>query len=270
MSTNNLFKSDLPFIHNVVQNAMLVYPKEIIIATLKDYFSKDTYYHYAKDQFGFAKTVDQTDLPLGSGLNDDITTRIYIGEKYRQDGIFYPGIFINHGGGRSVPISLNREDSTVDWEIITYEDGYGNTTFFKRPKNFVFAGAWEGSIIIEVMTRSLRSRDDLISEVMMCFTDITVKSLEKAGVAIKQNPSWSAPNEQDDRNDKLFRQTITLEIRTEWRREIPISNIVEVINFSIEFGSLSPPNAPIAANLTINSNVTLLDIMAGEVLPIKA
>lgn len=270
MATNNLFKSDLPFLHHVVQNTMIVAPKEIILATLRDYFSKDTYYHYVQDNWGFANTVDQTDLPLGSGLNDKVTTRVFIGENYRYDGIFYPAILIKHGGGRSVPISFNREDSVVDWEVRGYEDGYGNTTFFKTPKSFVFAGAWEGSIIIDVLTRSLRSRDDLVSEVMMCFTDIAIKNLEKAGVAVKQNPSWSATSEQDDRNDKLFRQTITLEIRTEWRREIPISNIVEVINFSVEFGNLSSPNAPIAQNLTINTNITLLDIMAGEVTPIKA
>ncbi len=105
---------------------------------------------------------------------------------------------------------------------------------------------------------------------MMCFTDITNKALERVGVAIKPNASWSAPSDQEDRNDKLFRQTITLEIRTEWRREIPVRNIVEVINFSVEFGYLSSPNAPIAQNLTINTNVTLLDIMAGEVVPIQA
>lgn len=272
MGTNNLFKSDLPFLHHVVQNTIIVGPKEIIISTLKDYFSKDTYYHFVKDPWGFAKTIDHTDLALEAGLNDDLTTRVFIGENWRDDGIFYPAILVKNGGGRSVPISLNREDSTVEWEVRSFEDGYGNVTFFKNPKNFIFAGAWEGSITIDIMTRSVRSRDDLVSEVMLCFTDITYKSLEKAGIAIKPggNPSWSAPSEQDDRNDKLFRQTITLEIRTEWRREIPISNVVEVINFSIEFGDLDSPNAPIAQNLTINTNVTLLDIMNGEVVPIMA
>lgn len=270
MVTNNLFKSDLPFLHHVVQNTMISAPKEILIATIKDHFSKDTYYHYSKDPWGFPNTVDHTDLPLGSGLHDDITTRVFIGEYFRKDGIFYPAILIKNGGGRSVPISFNREDSTVAWEIIPVQDGYGNLTFFRRPKNFVFAGAWEGTISIDIMTRSLESRDELMEAAMMCLNDITYKSLEKAGVAIKPNSSWSATSEQDDRNDKLFRQTITLEIRTEWRREIPIGNIVEVINFSVEFGRLDIPNAPVAQNLTINTNVTLLDIMAGETVPITA
>lgn len=268
MATSNLWKSDLPHIHHVVQNTMISAPKEIIIATLRDYFSKDTYYKHEVDQFGYAKTVDHTDLPLGAGMQDNLTTRIFIGEAYRYDGIYYPAILIKNGGGRSVPISINREDSTVEWDVRAYDDGYGNLAFKKIPKYFMFSGAWEGSITIEVLTRSLRSRDDIIQEIMMCFTDITYKSLERAGVAIKPGQSWSAPTEQDDRNDKLFRQTITLEIRSEWLRKIPINNIIDVINFSLEFAYLDNPNAPVAQNLTINTNISLLDIMVGDTIPI--
>lgn len=262
MATNNLFKSDLPRLHHVVQNAMISFPKEIIIATLRDFFSHDSYYHYSKDAWGFPNTVDQTDLPLDAGLNDDTTTRLYIGENYRFDGIFYPAILVKHGGSKSVPISFNREDSTVLWEMRPYDDGYGNVTFFKHPKSFVFAGAWEGSIVIEVFTRSLGARDDLVELVGLCFTDITFKSLQKAGVVCKSgSPTIGSPSEIDDRNDKLFRQTLTLDVRTEWRREIPISNVIEVISFSVDFGYLKDPNAPVAANLAIDTTTTVADIM---------
>lgn len=269
MASNNFFKSDLPGIHHVVQNAMIVYPKEIILATLRDYFSQDIYYHYVKDKWGFPNTVDQTDLELDAGLNDNITTRVFIGENYRQEGQFFPAILIKNGGTKSVPISMNREDSTVQWEIRSFEDGYGNVSFFKHPKSFVFAGAWEGSIIIDIQTRSPRSRDDLVQEVALCLNDITFKSLQKAGVACKP-PSASAPSEKDDRKDKLFMQTITLDVRTEWRREIPVSNILEVINFSAEFSHLSSSNPVVAQNITISTTTSFLDIMSGVSMGIKA
>lgn len=269
MATNNFFKSDLPRIHGVVQNAMIIYPKEIILATLRDYFSRDTYYHYVKDAWGYANTVDQTDLPLDAGLHDTTTTRVFIGENYRQEGQFFPAILIKNGGTKSVPISMNREDSTVQWEIRKFEDGYGNVSFFKHPKCFVFAGAWEGSIIIEIQSRSPRSRDDLVQEVALCLQDITFKSLQKAGVACKP-PSASAPSERDDRKDKLFMQTITLDVRTEWRREIPIGNVLEVINFTAEFSNISSVDPIPAQNITINTSVSFLDIMSGVSLGIKA
>lgn len=267
MSTNNLFKSDLYKIHNVVQNSMIVYPKEIIIAVLRDHFSHDSYYHYSKDPWGFANTPDHTDLPLGSGLYDDVTTRVFIGENYRQDNIYYPAVLIKHGGSRSVPISINREEGAIQWKFTEFDDGYGNKLFFKSPQSFLFQGAWEGSINVEIQTRSLRSRDDLSEIIALCLTDITFKVLQKAGVIVKPI-SVGAPSETDDRNDKLFRQNITLEIRTEWRREIPVGNLVEIINFSMDFADVIH-NTPTAPNLTVNNNFRLIDNLMNALFEVK-
>ena len=267
MATNNLFKSDLHSLHHIVQGSMIGYPKEIIIATLRDFFSRDSYYHYSKDSWGFSNTVDHTDLPLGAGMNDETTTRVFIGENYRYDGIYYPAILVKNGGSKYVPISINRDEGTVEWQFREFDDGYGNKTFFKNPKCFLFRGAWEGSISIDVMTRSLRSRDDLVELVAMCFTDITFKSLQKAGVIIKPL-SIGAPSEADDRNDKLFKQTITLDVRSEWRREIPIGNLVEIISFTTEFSDIIN-DSPVAQNLTINTNYQLLDGLIDEIFKVE-
>lgn len=270
MSTNNFFKSDLYGLHNIIQASMLVYPKEIIIATLRDFFSKDSYYHYAKDQWGFANTTDHTDLPPGADLptqfdenganQQGLSTRVFIGEKYRYDGIYYPAILVQSGGSRYVPISINRDQDSVQWEDVIFEDGYGNQTIVHRPKAFITAGAWEGSLNVEVMTRSLRSRDDLVELVGMCFTEVTFDTLVDVGVIVKPI-SIGAPTEGDDRNDKLFRQTLTLDIRTEWRREIPVGSIIDAIFFTATFGSFSNPEIPGGANLTINTEASITDML---------
>jgi hypothetical protein len=259
-SSGSIFKSDLPNLFHVVQNDMMEYPKAIIIDHLRDHFSYDSIYHYVKDEYGFAETIDHTNLPLTAGLNDNTVTRLFIGETFRQDGIMYPAILVKHGGAKSVPISINREKGSVQWDIRSIQDGYGNVSFYRVPKSFILAGAWEGSITIDIKTRSLRSRDDLGAEVMLCMTDILYESLKQAGVVCKL-PSISATTETDDRNDKVFSQTVTVDIRNEWRRELPVENVVDVINFSIEFGRI--PNGPIAPNLTINTNATFIDIMNG-------
>jgi len=258
MTTNNFFRSDLPKLHNIVQNSMIVYPKEAILATLKDYFSHDTYYRYAADEWGYNKTPDQTGLPLDAGMHDNATTRLGIFEANRFDVIFYPCIIVKTAGSKSVPISLNREDSTISWEVTPVVDNYGNSTIIKRPKSFVFAGAWEGGMSAEIITRSLRARDDLVELVSILLTDISFKSLVKAGILVKPI-SIGAPTEADDRNDKLFKQTVTFDIRTEWRREIPIGNFIDVINFNVEFANLSSPNPIVAPNLTINIQQTVVD-----------
>jgi hypothetical protein len=261
MATGSLNRSDLPKLHGIVQNSMITYPKEIVIDTLRNFFSQDSYYHYVKDVWGFPNTTDNTDLPLEAGLNDNSSTRLFIGENYRFDGIFYPAILVKHGGARYVPVSINRETGKVQWGFRTFEDGYGNFESLAYPQAFVFNGAWEGSLVIDIMTRSLTSRDQLLELVGIALVQLSFESLRKAGVVVKP-PQISAPSEIDDRNDKLFRQTITIDIRTEWEVQKPIGSVLEVINFALEFGRVDVPDAPAAANLTINTDMTILDIMS--------
>jgi hypothetical protein len=251
---------------------MLSYPKEIIIATLRDYFSKDSYYYYSKDQWGFANTTDHTDLPpgadmpYGAGSNPDLSptanlsTRLFIGENYRYDGIYYPAILIKSGSSKYVPISINREKGGIQYENVLFEDGYGNQTIISRPVSFITAGVWETSVNIDVLTRSLRARDDLVELISICLTEITFESLVDVGIVIKPI-NIGAPSEQDDRNDKLFRQTLTLDIRTEWRREIPVGNLIDTIFFTVTFQNLENPNAPYPVNLAINTELSVTDLL---------
>ena len=272
MSSNNFFKSDLFGIYNIVQASMIVYPKEIIIATLRDFFSKDSYYHFSKDQWGFPNTVDHTDLPPGADLpygpgaqpqlnpHPVLPTRLFIGENYRYDGIFYPAILVKSGGTKSVPISINRDQGMIKYDKLLLSDGYGNETIVRKPVALLTSGAWEGSIIIDVMSRSLRARDDLAELIAMCFTEVHFDTLHDIGIIVKPI-SVSGTSETDDRNDKLFRQTLTLDIRTEWRREIPIANTIDAILFTASFADLSKSNSPVAANLTINTSTNTADML---------
>ncbi len=272
MSSNNFFRSDLFGVYNVIQASMIVYPKEIIIATLRDFFSHDSYYHFSKDQWGFPNTTDHTDLPSGADLpsgpgaqpllnpNPILPTRLFIGENYRYDGIFYPAILVKSGGTRYVPISINRDQGMIKYDQFIMTDGYGNETLVRKPIALITSGAWEGSIIIDVMTRSLRARDDLVELIGMCFTEIHFDTLHDIGIIVKPI-QVSGTSESDDRNDKLFRQTLTLDIRTEWRREIPIANTIDAIFFTSSFADLSRSNSPVAANLTVNTSTSTADML---------
>jgi hypothetical protein len=274
MSSNNFYKSDLFGLYGIVQSSMLVYPKEMIINTLRDFFSHDSYYHYSRDRWGFANTTDHTDLPLGAdlpsgpgahpelNLSPVLPTRVFIGENYRFDGIYYPAILVKNGGSRYVPISINRDQGTINYSEILFEDGYGNETLVRKPQSYVTSGIWEGSIIVDVYSRSLRSRDDLVERIGMCFAEIHFDTLHEVGVIVKP-PVIGAPSEGDDRNDKLFRQSITLDIRTEWRREIPINSLIDSILLTVQFGNIRNPNSIPAKNLEINTEISLLDMLIG-------
>jgi len=123
MGANNLFLGDINKVFGLVQSSMIVYPKEMIIATLKDFFSQDTYYHYVKDEWGFAKTPSHLDLPLGAGVHDNITSRVFIGESFRQDKSFYPAVIIKSSSSKAVPVSINRNYGKIEYQDMLFEDG---------------------------------------------------------------------------------------------------------------------------------------------------
>lgn len=258
MSTGVLYRSDLYNLNNIVANPLISYPKELIIGILRDFFSQDSYYHYVRDNWGFPKVVDHTDLPSDAGINDNLTTRIFIGEKYKHDVIYYPAVLVYHAAANSVPISLNREKETVQYSAIKVVDGYGNERLYSIPTHFVFAGAWEGSLTIDVISRSSQSRDEITELISLCLIDIRFEELLRAGLLVK-TLSVGSPSEADDRNDKLYRQSVTINYRTEWRREIPITNLVEMINICVDLGRVDKDPPQIAPNLTVSTSIELVD-----------
>ena len=251
--------TDLYEIYDTVQNTLIRFPVDYIIASLKEFFSRDSRYHYVKDEWGFAKTPDLTDVDTEAGLYDDVTTRLFIGQKHRFDVIFYPAILVYYSNFRYVPISMSRDHHVVDYETVELVDGYGNSKIIRRPYALTPSGAWEGSITIEVLSRGHRERDDLVELISMFLTDYNWSNFYRAGISIKPNLSIGSYSDSEDRNDKLYRVPITLEVRGEWRREILISNFVEVINFCVDFGNLLKDPEEIAPNLEINTQVSLIE-----------
>lgn len=256
--TGSLYLTDLYSIHNIVQNTLISYPLDLIIGVLRNFFADDSYFHYVADQYGFPLTPNMTDVEVDAGLNNDLATRIFIGRNFRNDVIFYPAILVSSGSANYTPISMNRNKETVKWGATRVFDGYGNETYIHTPEAFVFAGAWTGTINVDIKARSIQAREELVETSMMCFTDIRFEELLRAGVLI-QGVSAGSPSVEEDNNHKLFKQTITLNYRGEWRREIPIINIIDAINICVDFGRLTPQPATLAPNLTVNTAVELID-----------
>lgn len=260
MGTGNQFRSDLYELYGYVQNSSIAYSKELFIETLRDFFSQDSYFHYQRDEWGFPKIPDHTDLDPSAGLNDNVTTRLYIGEAYRYDSIYYPALLIRGGSSKYVPISMSRDKESVQWNVTKVIDGYGNESVISTPAYFVQAGAWEGQLTVEVWTRGPRSRDSLVDLISLMFVDTRHDDMKNSGIFIK-GVDRGSPSESDDRNDKIFKQSINFDIRSEWRRHIPIESVVDAINFCVDFGNLSTATPEIALNLGINSNIQLLDAL---------
>jgi len=260
MATGNLWKTDLYSLHGYTQNSGIGYVIDTLIWALKEFFSQDHYYHYQNDSYGFSKISNNTNLPLDAGVNDSSQSRLYIGEYYRQDAQHFPAILVRNSGMRDSPVSMSRNKEFVRYMSIEYVDGYGNSAIVSRPQCFEQSGAWEGTFTIEVQSENSGSRNDLVDLIMLFFKDTAFEILVNQGIVVK-NISAGGATDGDSRNDKLFKQTISLEIRTEWVRQIPIDNVVEIFKFCLEFGdTYKDPFTP-AAGLTVEENIDLLDVL---------
>lgn len=259
MTTGNYSRTELFNINYIVQNTQHSVVKDLIIAILKDEFSKDTYYHYVKDQWGFAKTPDLTGKPLTAGFEDDETSRIFIGEKFRHDSVFYPAVLVYAGSLKSKPISFNRERDTIKYEPILVIDGYGNSKTYTIPKAMVSAGAWEGSISIDIYTRDIYSRDEITSFITVLFEHLRRDDLYRAGVWINSVSVGSPSESQDRQQEPLYKSTITLDTYSEWRQEIPVDSTIDIITFCVEMGRVDVTPPVIAPNMTIATYVSIID-----------
>lgn len=260
MGTGNINKTDLYHINNIVQNTMLSHAKEVFTETLRDVFSNDSYFHYVRDAWGFPNTPDLTDVDSSAGLHDDVTTRIFIGEAFRYNMTYYPAILIRGGSFRYVPISMSRNEELVHYKVIRIVDGYGNEKLYSMPDYFDLAGAWEGQITIDILAGDLQARDELADLVSGIITIARFHEFKKSGVFIKPI-NISSPTESDDVNDKIYKVSITCDVRTEWRQQIPINSVVDSINFCIDFGDLTKSDPVFAANLEIKTALDFIKIV---------
>ena len=259
MGTGSFFSSNLFSLYNVIQNTQILAPKELLISNLRNYFNKDTKYHYVNDEWGFPKTGDLTDVPSDAGINDNVTTRIFIGTEQRFDLAYLPAVLVKYSGGSFVPISFNSEDQCIQYDYRLYVDGYGNQYNIQIPVGLIYAGAYDSTFSIDVLAEGPQDRSTIVEAICMLFQSIARNDLTRAGLFIKSVKTDGETSEVYQ-NDMIYKQTITLECRSEWRRLIPISNIVEIINLCVEFGNISY-NLP-DPNLQINYTYDLSDLIA--------
>jgi hypothetical protein len=92
---------------------------------------------------------------------------------------------------------------------------------------------------------------------MMMFNDLKFEAFRKAGLVIKP-PTISGISEGEDRQqEKIYKATINLDIRSEWRRLIPIDSLVDKINICIDIMNLHTKQP--VPELEINTYIDLAD-----------
>jgi hypothetical protein len=238
MATSLRVYSDLPGLSNFVKQTAVSQSKNLIIDVLREYFRKDTFYRFETDSFGFPLTPDLTDLP--PDINEERTTRIYIGDVFRFDKRFYPSITIRHSSGNYKPISFN-QNHTTKYRSDLVLDGYGGRSYIKVATHEVITGAWNMSFEVKIAAESTPDREELSDIISGFFQGVIRDDLTRAGLFVK-GISISGETEEEWGNEKIYMQSITLDCFSEWRREIPLDDLLETVNFCFNYNILGSSN----------------------------
>lgn len=239
LGTGMFVFSDVYELDNIVRHVGIVHGRNLLVDTLREIFARDREYHYVTDIFGFPKTPDHTGLTTDAGITDEATTRVFIGTTFRYEPTYLPSITIRQTSSQYHPISFNQNKLTLQFEKQRTEDGYGNVDFVKVPSRYVYAGAWDQSFEIKIISNSQEDTAALADIVLISLQSTYRPILERNGLFIKQVSAGGESSEQIGNNDPLFSVTITANTYSEWRREIPVSSLIERVQlcFSVDLGS---------------------------------
>jgi len=247
--------TDIFNLEYVVQNTSIVHGKNILIDTLRNIFSQDREYKYVSDIFGFPKTPSHLNLDPEAGLDDEETTRIFIGSTYRYDIKFNPSIIVKSTGSKYVPISFNQNLlGTINRkEIIT--DGYGNSSTTYTPVYKTLVGAWDQTFEIKIIAENEMDREEIADIVQVTLMGTRRLDLQRAGLFIR-SMTTSGEVEEKYSNDYIYMISINLDARSEWKVHIPVSNVMERIGVCMTFNTI---DGVASDSLAINEQITMAD-----------
>lgn len=252
--------SDIFHLENVVQQVGIMHAKNIIIDTLREVFRHDREFKYVTDIFGYPKTPSHLGLDPDAGLDDEETTRIFIGSSYRYDVNFNPAIIVRNTGTRYVPISFNQDLLSVIFRTERLIDGYGNESLIHTPYSHTLVGAWDHTFAVDVLTEDESDREEIADIIMVTLQGRRRLELQREGVFIRRCSTGGETEELKATsvggNDHLYKVSINLDVRSEWKIHIPISNICERIGFCLDFKVL---DGGISSALAVNEQITLLE-----------
>lgn len=247
--TDHNVYSDILGLEKVIQQTGILHAKSILIDCLREIFRRDRYFAFKTDRFGFPLTPSHLGLDPDAGLDDTDTTRIYIGGTYRYDVKFNPSVIVRNTGSRYVPISFNQDLMSVIYTTERLVDEDGEETLIRSPYAYTLVGAWDQTFEIKVIAEDPSDREEITDIIMVALQGTRRLELQREGVAIRSISS-SGETEEQYANDWLYSISINVDVRSEWKVQIPISDVCERIGFCLTFDSIDTDTS--ADNLTVN------------------
>jgi hypothetical protein len=226
--TSHRVYSDIFGLEYVVQHTAIKQTKNILIDTLREVFRQDREYKYVDSCFGFPLTPSHLGLDPDAGLDDEETTRIFIGSAYRYDIKFNPSIIVRNASTKYVPISFNQDMGSVIYTTERVVDAYGVESIVSTPAHHTLVGAWDQTLEVKVISENGVDREEIADIVLVTLQSTRRTELQNEGVFIK-SVSTGGEQERAYSNDHLYMLSINVDVRSEFKIHIPINDVCERI-----------------------------------------
>jgi hypothetical protein len=245
--------SDIYELDHIVRHSGIMVGRNMLIDVLREVFRRDREYHYVHDKFGYPKTPSHLGLDAEAGHEDSVTTRIYIGATHREDISFLPAITVRPASISNFPISFNQNRGTYQYGFQKLVDGYGNQSIIRVPTAITYSGGWEQSFEIKVSSRSLEDTISIADIILISLEGVYRDDLQQNGLFLKTISASGQSEENIGEADPIFHISISTSTFSEWKREIPISNLVNRIQLCFNF-DISAQDTP-ATGLAFKYNI---------------
>lgn len=229
--TKSFVFSDVYNLDHIVQHTGILAGRNLLIDVLREVFSRDREYRYLRDIYGFPKTPSHVELDPNAGIIDNSTTRLFVGSAYRYDISYLPAVIVRQTSSSYVPVSFNQNRWVIEYEQQKIIDGYGNIEYIQAPSHYTYAGAWNQTFEVKVMAKSLEDVVSIADIVLISLQGTYRPILQQNGLFVRNVSAGGESAESIGANDPFFSISITVNTRSEWRRHIPISTLVDRIQF---------------------------------------
>lgn len=264
-----------PLLRPLIETTHIDALKTCIIDRLREAFKVDPEYTYIEDETGSGGPE------LDPGRNQ---TQIVITDVYTYDVKFLPAITVRVNSSNTHHVSFNQNGSPLGLDTFTdITAGYSvdpHTGELQRdelgrpkPLFFEYAGAWDSIISLEISAEDTLTREELASRVSILMIHVLRDQLYENGIFVK-TVNVSGESEEPYANDYIYRQSISLDVYSEWTHRIPVpDDSIDCFNISFDMVGNDLRTKPIGnaevlhtvySFLCKNPSVEPVDCITGE------
>lgn len=175
-------------------------------------------------------------------------TKIVIVDKYTEDALFLPVITTSVDSVRTKWLQFSqspfqtvlKSQMNSDGSIKRDKDGR------ELPSHYEYTGAYEGTISLIISANDTLEREELCNLIHVILAESGRDTLYMRGIFVS-NVTVGGGSEIEYRNDFIYQQTISLDVYSEWRRKIPVGEVLRSIGYRMNtYEGEAPPtvNSP--------------------------